>query len=167
MPIRKRCKPPFGHSFFVYSTLRHVVGFPGLACKHCYGGNGSGRFFPLTLKTFSDVSKSLHVLRNHLVKCAKAPTGLSAKVCALYEMHENEKVRHNKFSIVVTTLNMAQHFCFAHKSRAIHRLDLRRSFLITYGEGFTLRCTMALVKSHPIKDRNARESQALPPRNPL
>lgn len=69
----------------------HTVGFPGLACKHCYGGNGSGRFFPLTLKTFSDVSKSLHVLRNHLVKCAKAPTGLSAKVSLLYDQHQNDK----------------------------------------------------------------------------
>ena len=54
-----------------------VVGFPGIACRHCYGGNGSGRFFPLTLKTFSDVSKSIHVLRNHLVKCPKAPAGLA------------------------------------------------------------------------------------------
>eukprot|EP00956_Cyclotella_meneghiniana_P009879 scaffold13658_cov75-Cyclotella_meneghiniana.AAC.3 len=69
----------------------HIVGFPGLACKYCYGGNGSGRFFPLTLKTFSDVSKSLHVLRNHLVKCAKAPAGLSAKVNMLYEQHQNDK----------------------------------------------------------------------------
>ncbi|KAL7518504.1 hypothetical protein ACHAWX_003324 [Stephanocyclus meneghinianus] len=69
----------------------HSLGFPGLACKYCYGGNGSGRFFPLTLKTFSDVSKSLHVLRNHLVKCAKAPAGLASKVTMLYEKHSNDK----------------------------------------------------------------------------
>eukprot|EP00804_Cyclotella_cryptica_P020095 CCRYP_014890-RA/>CCRYP_014890-RA protein AED:0.05 eAED:0.05 QI:2273/1/1/1/0.88/0.8/10/195/741 len=69
----------------------HSLGFPGLACKYCYGGNGSGRFFPLTLKTFSDVSKSLHVLRNHLVKCAKAPAGLASKVSTLFEQHNNDK----------------------------------------------------------------------------
>ena len=71
---------------------RHKVGFPGMACRHCYGGNGSGRFFPLTLKTFSDVSKSIHVLRNHLVKCAKAPSGMANSVNMLYERHKDEKV---------------------------------------------------------------------------
>ncbi|KAL7470434.1 hypothetical protein ACHAXS_010662 [Conticribra weissflogii] len=70
---------------------RHQLGFPGLACKHCFGGNGSGRFFPLTLKTFSDVSKSLHVLRNHLVKCAKAPNGMAITVNKLYNRHEKDK----------------------------------------------------------------------------
>jgi len=69
----------------------HVVGFPGMACRHCYGGNGSGRFFPLTLKTFSDVSKSIHVLRNHLVKCPKAPAGLAEHVTRLFEEHQAEK----------------------------------------------------------------------------
>jgi len=71
----------------------HVVGFPGMACRHCYGGNGSGRFFPLTLKTFSDVSKSINVLRNHLVKCPKAPAGLAEHVTRLFEEHQAEKVR--------------------------------------------------------------------------
>lgn len=71
---------------------RHVVGFPGLACRYCYGGNGSGRFFPLTLKTFSDVSKSLHVLSNHLQKCPKCPNGLSTHVKSLAEVHDVEKV---------------------------------------------------------------------------
>lgn len=70
----------------------HQVGFPGLACRHCYGGNGSGRFFPLTLKTFSDVSKSIHVLRNHLVKCARIPKGMADTVNMLYERHKDEKV---------------------------------------------------------------------------
>eukprot|EP00986_Skeletonema_menzelii_P015964 scaffold13166_cov139-Skeletonema_menzelii.AAC.9 len=71
---------------------RHVVGFPGLACRYCYGGNGSGRFFPLTLKTFSDVSKSLYVLSNHLQKCPKCPHGMSTHVKSLAEVHEVEKV---------------------------------------------------------------------------
>lgn len=70
----------------------HKVGFPGLACKHCYGGYGSGRFFPLTLKTFSDVSKSIHVLRNHLERCPKAPSGLAETVSLLHDRHKDEKV---------------------------------------------------------------------------
>jgi hypothetical protein len=71
----------------------HKLGFPGMACRHCYGCNGSGRFFPLTLKTFSDVSKSIHVLRNHLVKCTKAPNWMAKTVIMLYERHKDEKVR--------------------------------------------------------------------------
>ena len=70
----------------------HTVGFAGMACKHCVGGNGSGRFFPLTLKTFSDVSKSIHVLRNHLIKCTKAPRDMAETVTMLYKQHKNEKV---------------------------------------------------------------------------
>lgn len=70
----------------------HKLGFPGMACKHCYGCNGSGRFFPLTLKTFSDVSKSIHVLRNHLVKCTKAPSWMAETVKNLYERHKDEKL---------------------------------------------------------------------------
>lgn len=70
----------------------HKLGFPGMACRHCFGCNGSGRFFPLTLKTFSDVSKSIHVLRNHLVKCTKAPSWLAQTVNNLYEQHKEEKL---------------------------------------------------------------------------
>ena len=70
----------------------HKIGFPGLACRHCFGCNGSGRFFPLTLKTFSDVSKSIHVLRNHLVKCTKAPSWLAHTVNNLFEQHKEEKL---------------------------------------------------------------------------
>ena len=70
----------------------HKLGFPGMACRHCCGCNGSGRFFPLTLKTFSDVSKSIHVLRNHLVKCTKAPNWMADTVIMLYERHKDEKV---------------------------------------------------------------------------
>lgn len=74
----------------------HTVGFRGMACRYCYGSNGSGRFFPLTLKTFSDVSKSLHVLSSHLKKCPKCPNGMASKVNSLSELHEVEKVsRHS------------------------------------------------------------------------
>jgi len=80
----------------------HTVGFAGMACKHCVGGNGSGRFFPLTLKTFSDVTKSIHVLRNHLIKCTKAPRDMAETVTMLYKQHKNEKV--SVMSIVDSSL---------------------------------------------------------------
>ena len=49
------------------------AGFAGLACKHCFGGYGSGRFFPSSIKTLSDTSKTLNVLHNHMMKCRKCP----------------------------------------------------------------------------------------------
>ena len=36
----------------------HRLGFPGLACVHCFSSNGSGRYFPSSVKTFADVSKT-------------------------------------------------------------------------------------------------------------
>jgi hypothetical protein len=49
------------------------TGFAGLACRHCFGGYGSGRFFPSSIKTLSDTSKTLNVLHNHMSRCRKLP----------------------------------------------------------------------------------------------
>ena len=38
------------------------------------------------------VSKSIHVLRNHLVKCPKAPGGMAQTVNTLFDRHKEEKV---------------------------------------------------------------------------
>lgn len=91
----------------------HTVGFAGLACRHCYGSNGSGRFFPLTLKTFSDVSKSLHVLSNHLQKCPKCPLGMASHVCSLAELHEVEKV--SLYSQLLCSMRRKSFFAFNKK----------------------------------------------------
>ena len=117
----------------------HTVGFAGMACKHCVGGNGSGRFFPLTLKTFSDVSKSIHVLRNHLIKCTKAPGDMAKTVTMLYKQHKNEKVRVSMvdcsrvFYFLFFILNASSFFLLNSKPR---HLDLRRSSSIVFGSGY-------------------------------
>lgn len=149
------------------SVNRHKVGFPGLACKHCFGGNGSGRFFPLTLKTFSDVSKSLHVLRNHLVKCAKAPASLSAKVSRLYDQHYNDKVR-KRFHACHCCTKLAPQSSALHtrhvNTRAQHLSAPRRYSLIMSGEGCIQRCMMNPVNRlisfiRTIQGRKARHQQ--------
>ena len=67
------------------------VGFPGLACRHCFGGFGSGRFFPSSIKTLSDTSKTLNVIFNHMKKCRLCPKDTQTKLEKLRETHDDER----------------------------------------------------------------------------
>ena len=95
-------------SYFIMSQMRkcHFVeadrlgkrkalpaGFPGLACRHCYGGFGSGRFFPSTLKTLSDSSKTLNVLHLHMMRCRKCPIDVRDSLTKLKPRHDLERAR--------------------------------------------------------------------------
>jgi hypothetical protein len=66
-------------------------GFPGLACRHCFGGYGSGRFFPSTIKTLSDTSKTLNVLHNHMMRCRKCPADVKESLEKLRVSHDEER----------------------------------------------------------------------------
>lgn len=66
-------------------------GFPGLACKHCFGGFGSGRFFPSSIKTLSDTSKTLNVLHNHMMRCRKCPVPIRDSLEQLRGTHDEER----------------------------------------------------------------------------
>jgi hypothetical protein len=66
-------------------------GFPGLACRHCFGGFGSGRFFPSSIKTLSDTSKTLNVLHNHMLRCRKCPVEIRETLQHLYVSHNDER----------------------------------------------------------------------------
>lgn len=66
-------------------------GFPGLACRHCFGGYGSGRFFPSTIKTLSDTSKTLNVLHNHMMRCRKCPSEVKESLEKLRVSHDEER----------------------------------------------------------------------------
>lgn len=67
------------------------AGFPGLACRHCFGGYGSGRFFPSSIKTLSDTSKTLNVLHNHMMRCRKCPTEVRDTLEKLRTTHDEER----------------------------------------------------------------------------
>jgi len=69
------------------------LGFAGLACRHCYGGYGSGRFFPSTIKTLSDTSKTLNVLHNHMMRCRKCPIEVRDSLEKLKSRHDVERAR--------------------------------------------------------------------------
>jgi hypothetical protein len=66
--------------------------FSGVACRHCkpIAGKG-GRYFPSTLKTFSDQNKTLFAIHSHLQKCSYCPNALKAKLEHLKTSHQDEK----------------------------------------------------------------------------
>jgi len=68
-------------------------GFSGLACRHCYGGYGSGRFFPSSIKTMSDTSKTLNVLHSHMMRCRRCPSEIRATLDKLRATHDEERAK--------------------------------------------------------------------------
>jgi hypothetical protein len=68
-------------------------GFPGLACRHCFGGYGSGRFFPSSIKTLSDTSKTLNVLHNHMMRCRKCPQDVRETLDKLRKVHDEQRAK--------------------------------------------------------------------------
>jgi len=67
------------------------VGFSGLACRHCFGGHGNGRFFPSSIKTMSDASKTLDAIYKHICVCKQCPNDIKQGLNNLKEFHESEK----------------------------------------------------------------------------
>jgi len=69
------------------------TGFAGLACRHCFGGYGSGRFFPSSIKTLSDTSKTLNVLHNHMTRCRKCPQDVIDELAKVRAAHDDERAK--------------------------------------------------------------------------
>ncbi|KAL7535857.1 hypothetical protein ACHAWF_005293 [Thalassiosira exigua] len=67
------------------------AGFAGLACRHCFGGYGSGRFFPSSIKTLSDTSKTLNVLHNHMARCRKVSPDILDELESARANHDDER----------------------------------------------------------------------------
>jgi hypothetical protein len=67
------------------------VGFAGLACRHCFGGHGNGRFFPSSIKTMSDASKTLDAIYKHMGMCKQCPDDIKQGLNNLKEFHDSEK----------------------------------------------------------------------------
>jgi hypothetical protein len=68
------------------------VGFPGLACRHCHGEHvRSGRFFPGTIKTMANASKTLDVVYRHVMKCKDCQWNIKAGLKTLRDFHDTER----------------------------------------------------------------------------
>lgn len=55
------------------------VGFPGLACKHCVGQAGCGRYFPASEASLSQTTTSQTIL-NHVRNCRRCPTEIKDRL---------------------------------------------------------------------------------------
>ncbi len=93
-------------SFLLMSQMRRCVfteadrlgkrksltnGFAGLACRHCFGGFGAGRFFPSSIKTLSDTSKTLDVIFSHLDRCRHVPKSVMVELTKAKRTHDIER----------------------------------------------------------------------------
>jgi hypothetical protein len=67
------------------------LGFGGIACRHCISDFGTGRFFPSSIKTMSDTTKTLNILHAHLLNCGKCPTAVKDEANELRKSHEQER----------------------------------------------------------------------------
>jgi hypothetical protein len=67
------------------------LGFGGIECRHCISDFGTGRFFPSSIKTMSDTTKTLNILHAHLLKCRKCPTAVKDEVNDMRNSHEKER----------------------------------------------------------------------------
>lgn len=56
-----------------YKTRK--VGFPGLACKHCVGQAGCGRYFPASEASLSQTTTSQTIM-NHVRNCRRCPVDI-------------------------------------------------------------------------------------------
>ncbi len=67
------------------------LGYVGLKCKYC-GGEGmrTGRYFPSSLKTFTDTTKTLLPMYCHLSLCHKCPEDMKSLISRLHDRHEVE-----------------------------------------------------------------------------
>lgn len=52
---------------------------------------GSGRYFPSSLKTLSDTSKTLNVLNAHLLRCRSCPEEIREELKQAHESHASER----------------------------------------------------------------------------
>jgi hypothetical protein len=67
------------------------VGLAGLVCRHCFCAYGSGHFFPSSIKTMADASKTLDVIYRHVLKCKSCPGDIKGGLKNLRDFHDSER----------------------------------------------------------------------------
>jgi hypothetical protein len=71
------------------SRTKTPLGHGGLKCKYCEGiGGQTGRYFPSSLKTFSDPQKTLLPMHRHLNSCTECPGEVKLLISSLHDHHE-------------------------------------------------------------------------------
>jgi len=65
-----------------------VIGFPGLACKHCFGKDGERRFF---YTSADHLRNSFSHIPTHLMQCKHCPSNVKDELAALKETRHRQK----------------------------------------------------------------------------
>lgn len=67
------------------------LSFKGVMCRHCQGKTSrTGRYFPSSIKSFSDSEKILFAVYRHLGTCIKCPASLKVELNRLFDSHRME-----------------------------------------------------------------------------
>jgi hypothetical protein len=106
------------------------LGYVGLKCKYC-GGEGmrTGRYFPSSLKTFTDTTKTLLPMYCHLSLCHKCPEDMKSLISRLHDRHEVElKVLKGKKLHGGTTPFYRQIWTSLHADASSRKKDRRRTW---------------------------------------
>jgi hypothetical protein len=64
------------------------VGFPGIVCRHCMGGNGEGRYFFSTVESLTTAST---VFEKHIGKCNSVPDDIKAAIVDAKTRHPEQR----------------------------------------------------------------------------
>jgi hypothetical protein len=67
------------------------IGFPGLACHHCFGAIGSRRFFPSTVETMCNYSKTVVLWHNHMILCECLDEIAKKNLSNLFALRKQER----------------------------------------------------------------------------
>lgn len=66
------------------------IGFKGMACKHCGGEPGFGRYFPETLRSLSQTTTSQTIVKHIAFKCRKCPKDIKNSVRVLKDLQDKK-----------------------------------------------------------------------------
>lgn len=67
------------------------IGFSGMACKHCGGQPGFGKYFPATVRSLAQTTTSQTILKHVGQKCRMCPPNIRNSILALQGQEDAEK----------------------------------------------------------------------------
>lgn len=72
----------------IRKNRKFELGFPGIVCRHCLGGSGSGKYF---FSTVEGLMSSYSVMENHLMKCTKCPVHIKSEIVGVKRYHLQQR----------------------------------------------------------------------------
>ena len=73
------------------------LGFRGLACKHCGGQPGFGKYFPATVRSLAQTTTSQTILKHCITKCKHIPIATRDQILALEQASKRKGSERPKY----------------------------------------------------------------------